>query len=153
MVFRKHIDDGAAGLGVQIVWLIRSNGALVCHHLDSSMNLATKDHVVILSCKQGSILPLNSSPTPSATHVQVCLLDFLHKSHVFHCDSGIQSTPNDWIHIMEPIDSMVAAEDDYLEDQRLLRVPAALNDFDQKVGQRLKESVSPATVGGVVQLQ
>jgi hypothetical protein len=46
---------------------------------------------------------------------------------------------------------MDAAEDDRLENQWPLRVPATLNDSNPEVGQRCQEALSPSTVREVVQ--
>jgi hypothetical protein len=84
------------------------------------MDLATKDHVVELSCKQERILLSNSHSSCPTTHVKVCLLNFLYKGHTPCCVPGVQPTPNDQLDIVEPIDSTDAAKDDPLEDQQSL---------------------------------
>jgi hypothetical protein len=50
-------------------------------------------------------------------------------------------------------DSTDTVEDDRLEYQRPLRVPAPLNHSDPEVSQRHEEAVSPSAVGEVVQWQ
>jgi hypothetical protein len=48
MLLTKHIDDGAAGLGVQIERAIGSATVPVRHHAYGGTDLTTKDHVVVL---------------------------------------------------------------------------------------------------------
>jgi hypothetical protein len=53
---------------------------------------------------------------------------------------------------MELSDPADTVEDDRLEYQRPLQVPAPLNDSGPEVGQRCQKTVSPTAIGGVVQL-
>ena len=48
MLLTKHINDGAAVLGVQIEWSICPTSAPVCHQAHGGMDLSTKDHVMVL---------------------------------------------------------------------------------------------------------
>ena len=49
--------DGAAGLRVQIEWLIDPARSCVRHHAHGGMDLFAKDHVTVLPRHRGSILP------------------------------------------------------------------------------------------------
>ncbi len=65
----------------------------------------------------------------------------------------VESTPDDRLDIMELGDPTDSPKDASLEDQRALRVPAALNDPNPEFRQRLQKPSCPAAVGEVIQRQ
>jgi hypothetical protein len=65
----------------------------------------------------------------------------------------VKSTPDDRHDIVEAGDPADSPKDAHLEDQRALIVPAALDDPNQEVCQRLQKPSGPATIGEVIQRQ
>jgi hypothetical protein len=118
------------------------------------MDLAPKYHVVVLACKRGGlVLTLDFHSSPATTRVEVHFLDLLNQCGIPRRVPGVEPTPDDWFDVVESGDSMDTVEDDCLEYQRPLRVPAPLNHSDPEVSQRRKEAVSPSAIGEVVQWQ
>ena len=148
----KHVDDRPAGFGIQIVRAIRTSGAAIGHHPDGRTDLAAEHHGVVSARERGGIvLSSDFHSPPASTGVEVRFLDALHQCDIPSRVPGVEPIPYDRLDVVESSDPADAAEDDRLEHQRPLRVPASLNDSGPEVGQRRQEAVSPSAVGEVVQ--
>jgi hypothetical protein len=76
-----------------------------------------------------------------------------HEGHIAFRVSRVKSTPDDRLDIVEAGDPTDSPEDARLEDQRALGVPAALDDPNPEVCQRLQKPIGPAAVGEIIQRQ
>jgi hypothetical protein len=110
--------------------------------------------LVVLTCERGGlVLTLDFHSPPTTTRKEVCFLDLLNQCNIPCRVPGAKPTPDDWFDIVKLGDSTNAADDDRLEYQRPLQVPAPLNHSNPEVGQRCEEAVSLSAVGEVVQWQ
>jgi hypothetical protein len=79
MLLPKHINDGTPRLRVQIIRAVGAPTVPVRDHAHGSTDLPTKDHVVVLPCKQGFVGPSHTRATAPTTDIEVGLLDGLHQ--------------------------------------------------------------------------
>ena len=153
MLLTEHLDDGATRLGIQVPGPIRPASPPVCHHAHGGTDLSAKDHVVVLPRNGGSILHPCAWPSTATADVEGGLFHLPHEGNKAFRVPRVESTPDDRLDVVEAGDPADSPKDARLEDQRALRVPAALDDPNPEVRQRLQKPSGPATVGEVVQWQ
>jgi hypothetical protein len=101
------------------------------------MDLAAKDHAVVLPCRQENINLLHMRPTATTTSVEVGLLNGLHKGQVLTCVPSIEPTPDDGLDIVKAVNTPDPTKGTGLEDQQMLGVPMMLNDPNPEANQGL----------------
>ena len=155
MLLVKHINDRAAGLGVQFEWSICPTCSPVLHHAHGGMDLSTRDHVIWYYFLAIEVVYSRRAlaPPPAASNIKSGLFHLPCKSHIAPCIPSVKPTPDDWLDVVETGDPPDSPKDARLEDQRALGVPAVLNGTYPEVRQQLKKTMYPTAVGEVIQLQ
>ena len=82
MLLTKHINEGAAGLGVQNKWSIGPTRSPVRRHAHGGTDLSTKDHVMVLPCNCGSILLPCAWSLSASADVKVGLFHLPYEGHI-----------------------------------------------------------------------
>ena len=105
---------------------------------------------MVLPRNGGSILHPCVWPSTATADVEGGLFHLPHKGNKAFRVPRVKSTPDDRLDVVEAGDPADSPKDARLEDQRALRVPAALDDPNPEVRQRLQKPIGPATVGEIV---